>query len=211
MPIRSFAMTTSELPESGAIIELTAADEPVGGVRVVRAEGATITLSLPLADVPDQGAAVTLRWPAGARGRYALTVHVVAVDENRIDVEPTGDVQVEQHRRFVRGGGGEQVLLRRPGREDAHGWIRDIGEQGIRAHFAGLDVQDGDGLQVLVELGHEIVELKAVATKVAKLRQQVPPGPMSVELVAIFVPDEVQARMIRRYVMRQQMLNRSRE
>jgi len=210
VPIRYFAMTTSELPESGTIVELTAADDPVGGVRVVRAEGAVITLSLPLAAVPDEGAAVTLRWPAGARGRYVLTVNVVAVDENRIDVEPAGDAWVEQHRHFVRGGGGEQVLLRQAGQEDAYGWIRDISEQGIRAHFAGLDVHEGDEIRVVVQLGNNIVDLKAVAAKVAKLRQQVPPGPMSVELVATFRPDETQARVIRRYVMHLQLLNRTR-
>jgi hypothetical protein len=173
-------MMTSEFPESGTFVELTAAAEPVGGVRVVRAEGAVITLSLPLAAVPDEGAAVTLRWPA------------------------------EQHRNYVRGGGGEPVLLRRAGQEDAYGFIRDIGEQGVRAHFAGLDVQDGEELKLLVELGNDIVELKAVAVKVATLRQQVPPGPTSVELVAVFLPDETQARVIRRYVMHQQLLSRSR-
>jgi hypothetical protein len=203
-------MMTSEFPESGTFVELTAAAEPVGGVRVVRAEGAVITLSLPLAAVPDEGAAVTLRWPAGARGRYVLIVNVLAVDENQIDVQPVGEAQVEQHRNYVRGGGGEPVLLRRAGQEDAYGFIRDIGEQGVRAHFAGLDVQDGEELKLLVELGNDIVELKAVAAKVATLRQQVPPGPTSVELVAVFLPDETQARVIRRYVMHQQLLSRSR-
>jgi hypothetical protein len=203
-------MMTSEFPESGTIVELTAAAEPVGGVRVVRAEGAVITLSLPLAEVPDEGAAVTLRWPAGARGRYVLIVNVVAVDENRIDVEPVGEAQVEQNRNFVRGGGGEPILLRRPGQDDAYGWIRDISEQGVRAHFAGLDVHDGEDVKLLVELGNDIVELKAVAAKVATLRQQVPPGPLSVELVATFQVDETQARVIRRYVLHQQLLSRSR-
>ena len=203
-------MTTSELPESGTIVELTAADDPVGGVRVVRAEGTVITLSLPLAAVPDQGAAVTLRWPAGARGRYVLSVNVLAVDENRIDVEPAGEAHVEQQRNFVRGGGGEQILLRRPGQDDTYGWIRDIGEQGVRAHFAGLDIQEGDEIRVVVQLGNNVVDLNAVAVKVAKLRQQVPPGPMSVEVVATFLPDETQARVIRRYVMHLQLLNRSR-
>jgi hypothetical protein len=71
-------------------------------------------------------------------------------------------------------------------------------------------VRDGDEVKVLIELGADIVELKAVAAKVAALRQQVPPGPMSVELVAIFLPDEAQARIIRRYVLHQQMLSRTR-
>ena len=71
-------------------------------------------------------------------------------------------------------------------------------------------MQPGTEVKVLVELGNEVIELKAVAVKVAQLRQQVPPGPLSVELVAIFLPEEAQARVIRRYVLRQQMLARSR-
>ncbi|MDT5041950.1 MAG: hypothetical protein QOE51_2935 [Actinoplanes sp.] len=203
-------MTSSELPESGTIVELTAADDPVGGVRVIRAEGPLLTLSMPMAAVPASGATITIRWPAGARGRYALAMTVRSVDENRIDAEPTGPAQVEQNRNYVRGGGGEPILLRVPGHEDAYGWIRDISEQGVRAHFGGLDASDGEKVTVLIELDNDIVELHAVVAKVAQLRQRVPPGPMSVELVAIFLPDEAQARIIRRYVMRQQVLNRAR-
>jgi len=203
-------MTNLELPESGTIVELTGDGEPVGGVRVVRTEGSLVTLSLPMDSVPEQGAAVTMRWPAGERGRYVLIVNVITVDENRIGVEPLGSLEVEQNRSFVRGGGGEPVLLRQPGQDDAYGWIRDIGEQGIRAHFAGLDLHPGAEVKVLVELGNEIIELTAVAVKVAQLPQQVPPGPLSVELVAIFLPEEPQARVIRRYVLRQQMLARGR-
>jgi len=203
-------MTTSELPESGAIVELTTTGDPVGGVRVIRTEGQTIILSMPLAAVPDQGSAATLRWSAGPRGRYALIVNVTAIDETRVDVQPAGAPQLEQFRNFVRGGGGEPILLRLAGHEDAYGWIRDISEQGVRAHFAGLEVQENDEFTALIELGREIIELKATAVKVARLRQQVPPGPMSVELVAIFLPDERQARTIRRYVMHQQLLTRTR-
>jgi hypothetical protein len=203
-------MTTTELPESGTIVELTTAGDPVGGVRVIRTEGQTIILSMPLASVPELGSIATLRWSAGARGRYALIVNVTAVDDTRVDVEQSGNLQLEQFRHFVRGGGGEPILLRMAGHEDAYGWIRDVSEQGVRAHFAGLEVEENDEFTVLIELGRDIIELKAAAVKVAKLRQQVPPGPISVELVAIFLPDERQAGTIRRYVMHQQMLNRSR-
>jgi hypothetical protein len=203
-------MTTSEIPESGAIVELTTAGDPVSGVRVIRTEGELIVLSMPLAAVPGEGSVATLRWSAGARGRYALTVNVLAVDDTRVDVRPAAAAQLEQFRHFVRGGGGEPVLLRMDGHEDAYGWIRDISEQGVRAHFAGLEVQENEEFTVVIELGRDLIELKAAAVKVARLRQQVPPGPMSVELVAIFRPDEKQARIIRRYVMHQQLLSRTR-
>jgi hypothetical protein len=156
------------------------------------------------------GAVVILRWSAAPRGRYALTCAVTAVDENRLQVEAGGEPLVEQQRNFVRGGGGEQVIMQRAGFPDAAGWIRDISEHSMRAHFEGTNVRDDEQLDLRIELGSEIIDVTATASKVEALVQQVPPGPMSVELVAIFQVNEAQARIIRRYVMRQQLLSRTR-
>jgi hypothetical protein len=204
-------MTSHPLPDAGTLVEMTASDQPVRGVRVVQTDGPVLILSLALTDVPDEGASVTLRWPAGLRGRYVQPGTVVEVDENRVAVEATGPSGIEQQRHFVRGGGGEQVLLRKPGRSDTAGWIRDISEQGVRAHFADVDLHDGDQIVLHMLLDADLVAVDAVATKVASLRQSIPHrGPMSVELVAVFTADEMQAQLIRRYILRQQLLNRSR-
>jgi hypothetical protein len=202
--------TTVHLPDAGSYVEMTSSDEQANRVRVVHAEGRALTLSAPLVAVPQVGAAVTLRWSAAPRGRYALTCAVLQVEENRLEVEARADPQVEQQRHFVRGGGGEQVLMHRAGFPDTNGWIRDISEHSMRAHFEGTNVRDDEELLLRIELGSEVVEVAARASKVAALPQQVPPGPMSVELVAIFAADEAQARVIRRYVMRQQLLSRTR-
>jgi hypothetical protein len=203
------------LPSHGTHVELTAGGEPLGGVRVVTSAPSSpagcFTLSMPPAQAPAAGATVTLRWPAGMRGRYALAVTVVEVEESRVQVSPAGPVEIEQHRNFVRGGGGEQVLLCRPGHGDVLGWIRDISEQGVRAHFADVTVNAGDEIRLRVQLDEEIIEVPAVATKVGSLRQSLPQrGPTSVELVAALTPGESQAQTIRRYVFRQQLLARSR-
>jgi len=206
-------MTTTPLPQAGTLVELelTLRDEPLAGVRVVSSDDAALTLSMPVAAMPAEGVAVTVRWPAGHRGRYALPAKVVKVDENRCEVVAAGEADIEQQRHYVRGGGGEQVLLRRPGRSDAQGWIRDISEHSVRAHFADVDVSEGDRFRVRVALDLDVVEMEAVAAKVAGLRQSIPArGPMSVELVAVFTADETQAKMIRRYVLRQQLLTRAR-
>jgi hypothetical protein len=211
MPISGIAMTTTVLlPDAGSYVEMTASDEQAARVRVVHAEGRALTLSAPLVAVPEVGGAVTLRWSAAPRGRYALTCAVLEVDENRLEVEARGEPLVEQQRHFVRGGGGEQVVMHRTGFPDANGWIRDISENSMRAHFEGTNVREGEDLRLRIELGSEVIEMAAKAQKVAALPQQVPPGPMSVELVAIFATNEAQARVIRRYVMRQQLLSRTR-
>jgi hypothetical protein len=204
-------MTSSELPEAGTLVEMTASGDPVRGVRVVHAEDGVVTLSLALAAVPPMGAVVTLRWAAGARGRYAQEALVVGVDENRVDIRADGPARIEQQRNFVRGGGGEQVLLLRAGEPDTLGWIRDISEQSVRAHFADVAVQEGTEFRLRILLDPDVVEVHATAVKVASLRQSVPQrGPMSLEVVALLTADETQAQTIRRYVMRQQLLARSR-
>jgi hypothetical protein len=206
------AMTDLTLPSAGTFVELTAADRaPLSGVRVVDADGALVTLSMAAASVPAAGDPVTLRWPAGPRGRYALSGAVRVVEESRVEVTADGPPQIEQHRNFVRGGGGEHVLLLKPGHPDALGWIRDLSEQGIRAHFADVDVTEGDQVRLRIQLDMDVIEVTAVTSKVASLRQRVPErGPMSVELVAVLTAGEAQAQVIRRYVLRQQLLTRAR-
>ena len=211
LPITRVAMTTSaHLPDAGSYVEMTASDEQAARVRVVHAEGVGLTLSAPRAAVPPVGTPITLRWSAAPRGRYALQCAVVDIEENRVRVRTSGTAEIEQQRLFVRGGGGEQVVMRRAGQGDAHGFIRDISEHSMRAHFEDTAVTEGEDLQLWIQLGGEIVDVPAVASRVAMMPQQVPPGPMSVEIVAIFATDESQARVVRRYVMRQQLLNRTR-
>jgi hypothetical protein len=206
-------LTSQPLPEPGTLTELTANSgvEPVSGVRVVQTDGDLLILSLAPVDVPALGATVTLRWAAGARGRFVRSGTVTESDENRIAVETTGETHVEQQRNFVRGGGGEEVLLRRPGHPDVAGWIRDISEHGVRAHFADVELAGGDEIVLRILLDPDIVEVQAAVTKTGSLRQSIPRrGPMSVEVVAVFDTDEHQAQAIRRYVLRQQMLSRTR-
>jgi len=205
-------MTDYTPPAAGTLIELTPAEQPpVCGVRVVAAERDELTMSLAQSDVPAVGTAVTLRWPAGLRGRYVLAATVVSVDETRVQVTTTGTPGVEQNRNFVRGGGGEHVLLRRPGQPDVLGWIRDISEQGVRAHFADVELHAGDAIRLHIQLDAEVVEADAVVLKAEALRQSVPQsGPTSVEMVAVLSCAEMEARVIRRYVLRQQLLTRTR-
>jgi hypothetical protein len=204
-------MTSHPFPDADSLVELTVSGEPTHGVRIVQTDEPVLILSLGLDAIPLEGAQVTVRWPAGLRGRYVQAGTVVGVDENRVAVELIGVPDIEQHRHFVRGGGGEAVLLHRPGKADVTGWIRDISEQSVRAHFADVDLTEGDDMVLQFLLDPDVVEVAAVASKVDSLRQSIPRrGPISVEVVAVFTTDETQARVIRRYVLRQQLLNRTR-
>jgi hypothetical protein len=200
------------LPADGSYIEMTSYGETLPDVRVVHAADTVITLSLALADIPPAGSTVTVRWAAAPRGRYALSANVVGVDGNRVDIRFAGEPAIEQSRHYVRGGGGEPIHLIRPGLQDAIGWVHDISEKSVRAHFSDIELHPGHDLTLRVQLGDEVVEFPATATRVSSLRQQVPKrGPLSVEMVAVFTSkDEHQAKIVRRYVLRHQLTARGR-
>lgn len=200
------------LPADGSYIELTSYGETLPDVRVVHADPEVITLSLALADIPPPGAAVTVRWAAAPRGRYAVTANVAAIDGNRFDVRFAGEPSIEQARDYVRGGGGELILMERPGEADAVGFVHDLSERAVRAHFTDVMVRPGDEMILKVQLTDEVVQFPARAFKVSSMRQQVPRrGPLSVEMVAVFEGrDDYAAKMIRRYILKQQLLSRSR-
>jgi len=204
-------MSTPTLPAAGTYLEMISHGETTPDVRIVRATGSAITLSLALDFVPPVDSSVTLRWAAAPRGRYALTCDVVAVDGNRVEVRHTGSPKLMQTRSWVRGGGGEPVVLLRKMHGDATGVVLDLSEQAVRAHFTDIEVHPGDQMLMRVQLDDEVVEFSAQAHKVSSMRQQVPRrGPLSVEMVAIFEADEQQAKLVRRYIMRHQLQARAR-
>jgi hypothetical protein len=205
-------MNEPMLPPDGSYIELTSYGETVPDVRVVHAGEEVITLSLALAEIPPQGSTVTVRWAAAPRGRYAVPANVAAVDGNRFDIRLAGEPSILQARDYVRGGGGELVLMERDSEEDAVGFIHDLSERAVRAHFTDVVVRPGDEMLLKIQLTDEVAEFPARAFKVSSMRQQVPRrGPLSVEMVAVLEgQDDQTAKMIRRYIMKQQLLARSR-
>ncbi|GAA0533546.1 hypothetical protein GCM10010172_13090 [Paractinoplanes ferrugineus] len=206
-------MSASSLPPDGSFIEMTSYGETHPEVRVVHASGTVVTLSLAKAHLPPTNSTVQLRWAAAPRGRYAQDGYVVSVDGNRVEVHFTGQPAIMQSRSFVRGGGGEPVVLSRPGEADAIGVVHDMSERAVRAHFTDVQLRPGDEMTLSIHVGDELVAFPATAFKVNSLRQQVPfPGPLSVEMVAVFddEQEESQARVIRRYIMRHQMSHRNR-
>jgi hypothetical protein len=205
-------MSEPMLPPDGSYIEMTSYGETLSDVRVIHAGQEVITLSLALAEIPPPGSAVTVRWAAAPRGRYAVTANIDAVEGNRFDIRFAGEPLIEQARDYVRGGGGELILMERDGEEDAVGFVHDLSERAVRAHFTDVMVRPGDEMLLKVQLTDEVVEFPARAFKVSSMRQQVPRrGPLSVEMVAVFEGrDDHSAKMVRRYIMKQQLLSRSR-
>ncbi|SNY51559.1 hypothetical protein SAMN05421748_11213 [Paractinoplanes atraurantiacus] len=200
-------MSAPLLPADGSYVELTSFGETMPEVRVVQASGTVITLSLAVADLPPANSTVTLRWAAAPRGRYALSAQVVAIDGNRVEVRFSGEPAIEQSRDYVRGGGGEPIVLLLPSEEPAQGQVHDLSEHSVRARFTDVTVRPGDDITLRIQLDDEIVSFPARATKVSSMRQQVPSrGPLQVELVAVFPEiDEHQAKIVRHYILQAQL------
>jgi hypothetical protein len=200
-------MTSSLFPADESRVELDTEGQTLTEVRVVRVVETTLTLSLPLAEAELKvGSVVVLRWPAGPRGRYTQQGTVRKTDENRIDVTMLGDPEIEQLRNFVRGGGGESIVLVQADEPQRVGQVHDLSERSVRASFSDVDLRPGEEMLLRLQLGDEVVEFPATAYRVAQIRQQVPVrGPLVTEMVAIFEQDERQAKIIRRYVMRLQL------
>jgi hypothetical protein len=200
------------LPPNGSYIEMTSYGEKLPEVRVVHASGSVITLSMALAHVPPAQSTVELRWAVPPRGRMSQEGYVIGVDGNRINVRFTGKPAVLQSRSYVRGGGGEQVIMIREGRDPVVGVVHDMSERAVRAHFTDIELETDEEMTLRVMLGDEEVAFPATSLKVSSMRQQVPvEGPLSVEMVAVFADqDEGQATIVRRYIMRHQMMARNR-
>lgn len=202
-------MSSSLFPEDGSRVEMEAGGDIHPGVRIVASSGSAVTVSLPRAHVPLIGSEVTLRWSAAPRGRYVVPATVAAIDENRVDLRLAGEPQISQNRLYVRGGGGEPIVMTRAGHPDAIGWIHDVSERSVRAHFTDVEVRPGHEVALRAQLGGDVVELSGTVTKASAMRQQVPVrGPLSVEMVALYDPPESEAKIIRRYVMRYQLTMR---
>jgi len=205
-------MSRRTLPADGSYIEMTAYGETLSNVRIVHADGTDATLSLALADVPGAGTPVTLRWAAPPRGRYAQDAAVVGTDGNRVAIRFSGEPSLVQARSFVRGGGGEAIVMVRPEEEDTIGYVHDLSERAVRAHFTDIHLLPGTEMLLRIQLDEAVVEFPATAFKVSSMRQRLPTrGPLSVEMVAVFdAKDDYAAKIVRRYIMRQQLLSRSR-
>jgi hypothetical protein len=193
------------MPTLHSPVTLSTADGVTVRARVELSQAGVLTLRISSVAPPAlvAGDPVTLRWSAGARGRYTVAGTVDEAAGNRLAVATTGPPELEQVRRFVRGGGGEKIWVRRAGSPEAvPGYVRDLGEQGLRARFDGRQAQPGQEVVLLIELDEESVEVTATVLD-SRVDDEV-------EVVFAFQPEERQAQAIRRHVLRRQMLARAR-
>ncbi|HYN92670.1 MAG TPA: PilZ domain-containing protein [Pilimelia sp.] len=203
------------LPVLHARIELAVLGGNTYASRVEDIDGRRLTVAAPLnllvSEVPADGTELTLFW-SGSRGRHWVPGRLVRIDRAHVTtwlVELTGEVTVQQRRGYVRGGGGEPVRVRReltPDDRPVEGHVVDVSERSVRARLPRLTVKAGDPVTVRLVLDEDVVEVTGSVLRVVEHAQ---PGG-GVDVVAVYDPPESQASLIRRYVLRSQMLARAR-
>jgi hypothetical protein len=208
-------MGSGTVPGINALIELAVFGGEAYASRVEDLNGRRLTVAAPLnlliSDLPEIGRKVTLRWPAGPRGRYAAPATIAEIHQDRIatwDIDVTGPPEIEQNRRYVRGGGGEPMCLRRtlsPDDPAVDAWVVDVSERSVRGRFTDLKIKAGDPVTVRMTLDDEMVD---VTGSVLRVIDQ--PEEKVADVVVVYEPDEQQATVVRRYVLRLQMLARAR-
>jgi hypothetical protein len=142
--------------------------------------------------------------------RYAAPMRFVGVwvDNTRTwDLRLAGEPRRQNRRGFVRGGGGEAVRLRRPDdpAPPRDGHVIDVGEEGVRARVRTCDYDKGETLTVTMLLGDDVIEVEG---PIFAVRRIVETG--YVDIVVQFHAGEQVGRMIRGYILKQQLERRRR-
>jgi hypothetical protein len=208
------------MPEVRTLVSLTH-EETDFESRVEIIDGTTVVVAAPFnesVEVPELGSSLKLSWVGGPRGRYVVDAKLVST--SRVEGLPTrcwtlsveSAPTIEQRRRFVRAGGGEHVRVRAKERDVVlTGSATDISEGGVRFRIVDakpddperVTLNDGEAVSVVVQLGDDMLDADG-----AVLRTIEDHAAKKVDMIVTLELSERQAEMVRRYVMRQQILAR---
>jgi hypothetical protein len=198
------------LPGINQLIEIVLADGALFPSRVEDVVGGRYMVAAPLAAVetPTPGSSLALAWVA-EQSRYALQVVWLGLTKQhppRWEVEVAGEPRLQSRRRYVRGGGGEPVVLRGvgevPDRTVLAGEIIDLSESALRFRARDTEYVPGDEVNVGFQLQEHHLETLG---RVQALR---PVDGGAVDVVVDFEIREDVARAIRHYVYQRQLAER---
>jgi hypothetical protein len=181
--------------------------------RVEDVDDASFTVAAPR-DVPDVarpvvGTSLDLAW-LRAGGRFAVPVRLTGITREqppRYVVEVVGEPYRHNRRAYMRGGGGESIRLTRqtPDAIAVRGTVVDISEASLRCRVRDADYERDDLLQVSIALGDDVLE-----TTVRVLCVRFDKETAWYDVVATYETTEKVGRIIRRYILQQQMAERRR-
>ncbi|GAA3448021.1 PilZ domain-containing protein [Planomonospora venezuelensis] len=200
-------MTFIGLPDVNALVEIALPDGRVYPTRVEDADGLLLKVAAPRGagdiDVPELGTEVSVRW-TGPRGLYTAPGTFTALERSRVSVwtiEAEGSVDYFSRRIAVRVAAGEPVRLLDldSGEEVFHGRFINISERGVRCYglAAGVFAEQPVRVKMVLDDNLLVVEGSVLTTSATHGDD--------VTAVVVYDPPDMQAQLIRRYVMNAQI------
>jgi hypothetical protein len=200
----------SGLPAINSLVDVSLASGATYPSRIEGVTGDLLQVAAPLDAIRSvqPGAALEVAWLRDG-GRVAAPAQLTNVTDDHSpcwELRVLGDARRQTRRGYVRGGGGESVLMGRADAESSvEGVVIDIGEASVRARLRMCDFQPGDDVDVSVDLNGD---LAAVTGSVLDVRQLKETGHF--DIIVAFEPTEALRRVIRGYVLRRQLEERRR-
>ncbi|NJC71770.1 PilZ domain-containing protein [Planosporangium thailandense] len=208
------------MPEVSSSINLTV-DGTDFDSRIEMIDGKTAIVAIPVngtVEPPEIGSFILLGWGAGERGRYV--VETTLVSTSRVEGVPgrcwtlsiESEPMLHQRRRYVRAGGGESVRVRAKEHDaEISGFALDISEGGVRFRIPGVKpgednwtrLADREAVSAVIRLGDDMLDADG-----SVLRTIEDAISQTVDMIVTLRLSERQAEVVRRYVMRQQILAR---
>lgn len=201
---------TENLPEINSLVDVRFPDGREYPSRIEDVNDTTMSIAAPFGggvEPPEIGSTVDLCW-TGPRGQYRALVRLLELHREHVrrwTVELAGPVQLAQRRRYVRAGAaGEPVTIRVNETEvSVTGRAVDLSEGGMRCWVTEGEVAAGQ--QVTVTIGLDDNQLSVNGEVLRVLERRTGKG---LDVVIVFDLAEAAADVVRRYVMRAQLLAR---
>lgn len=207
----------AELPKINSLLEVAVTPEATLPSRIEDVDGDLLTIAAPTGigdlEVPDADAVLEIAWIAN-RGRYVMRVTMVGRTREqppRWFVRASGRPRLKSRRRYVRGGGGEPILIATTERDPAGSWsgrVIDVSEGGVRCRIEQTDLVPSEPVTVRIELPDGPVVLTG---SVLALREPMEPDAKGVDVVAVYEAPRVEGDRLRRHVLAWELAERRRQ
>lgn len=201
---------TDEIPDINDLIDIRFPDGREFASRVEDVTDTTLSVAAPFGggvEPPEIGSTVDLCW-TGPRGQYRAPVRLLSIERSNVrswTVELAGPVELAQRRRYVRAtAAGEPVTIRvNESDVTVTGRAVDLSEGGLRCWVTEGEVAAGAQITVTIGLDDNQLAVNGEVLRVMERRTG-----KGLDIVIVFDLAEAAADIVRRYVMRAQLLAR---
>jgi hypothetical protein len=200
----------SGLPAINTLVDVSLASGATYPSRIEGVTGDLLQVAAPLVAIRSVQPGVTMEvaWLRDG-GRVAAPARLTGVTDDHApcwEVQVLGDARRQTRRGYVRGGGGEPILMRRDDSvPPVEGVVIDIGEGSVRARLRLCDFEAGDSVDLSVELGRDRAELAGQVLDIRHLKET-----GHFDLIVAFEATETLRRVIRGYILRRELEERRR-